>query len=323
MGQPSHHMNTMKAKSAPKKGGLNAAESVVSTIIKKIEEEGTLPWDREWAQCYAGAGAPRNFLTGDAYNGINRITLGMFSYDLPLWCTEKQAAQKGGTLKDGEKWKFAKILRPNIIYLDADGKRVASEKEAVKKIFGKPSWFKVYNVAQYDGLTLPEAPEAPKGPKIEPIHAAEAVLADYEDAPPVRFPQGNDRCYYSPVDDQITMVERDRFNSSEAYYCTMFHEHAHGTAHESRLARKTLSDWSAFGTTPYAYEELVAELAASMLSAVTGCWPETTQDRSAAYLEGWLKKLKSDMGQLVKASKEAQKAAEYILGCPLDDYPVR
>lgn len=38
-----------------------------------------------------------------------------------------------------------------------------------------------------------------------------------------------------------------------------------------------------------------------------------TIDNSAAYLQGWLKKLKSDKKFIVSASRLAQKAVDYIL----------
>ena len=41
---------------------------------------------------------------------------------------------------------------------------------------------------------------------------------------------------------------------------------------------------------------------------------ERTIDSSAAYLEGWLSKLKDDKTLIVYAAAQAQKAADFILG---------
>jgi len=39
-----------------------------------------------------------------------------------------------------------------------------------------------------------------------------------------------------------------------------------------------------------------------------------TIENSAAYIQGWLKKLKSDKKLVVQAAAQAQKASDYILG---------
>lgn len=68
-----------------------------------------------------------------------------------------------------------------------------------------------------------------------------------------------------------------------------------------------------FGSTNYSKEELVAEMASAMLCGVTGIENKTI-DNSAAYVNGWLKKLKSDHRLVVLAAAQAQKAADYIQG---------
>ena len=71
-----------------------------------------------------------------------------------------------------------------------------------------------------------------------------------------------DRAFYSPASDKITMPARDKFSSAAGLYATWAHEQAHSTGHSSRLAR----DFSGgFGSTTYAREELVAELAAFLI----------------------------------------------------------
>ena len=58
---------------------------------------------------------------------------------------------------------------------------------------------------------------------------------------------------------------------------------------------------------------LVAEMGAAFLCAAAGIKDPTLQD-SAAYLDGWLKCLRSDARALVVAGAQAQKAADFILG---------
>jgi antirestriction protein ArdC len=83
------------------------------------------------------------------------------------------------------------------------------------------------------------------------------------------------------------------------------------------LNRKGISgtegEWSAFGSTPYAREELVAEMGAAFLSGHAGI-VERTLDNSAAYIQSWLARLKEDRRLIVQAAAAAQKAADFILG---------
>jgi antirestriction protein ArdC len=72
-------------------------------------------------------------------------------------------------------------------------------------------------------------------------------------------------------------------------------------------------EWSAFGSTPYAREELVAEMGAAFLAGHAGI-VERTINNSAAYIQSWLQRLKEDRCLVVQAAAQAQKAADFILG---------
>lgn len=96
----------------------------------------------------------------------------------------------------------------------------------------------------------------------------------------------------------------------------LFHELTHATGHESRLNRKGVAgsegEWSSFGSTPYAKEELVAEMGAAFLCGQAGI-VERTLDNSAAYVKSWLARLKDDVKLVVQGAAQAQKAADFIL----------
>jgi antirestriction protein ArdC len=92
----------------------------------------------------------------------------------------------------------------------------------------------------------------------------------------------------------------------------LFHELAHSTGHESRVGRKAIQEPSGFGSHAYSQEELVAEMASAFLCGYTGILL-CTEKNQAAYLRGWLERLKADPTLLVKAGGEAQKAFDYIL----------
>jgi antirestriction protein ArdC len=122
---------------------------------------------------------------------------------------------------------------------------------------------------------------------------------------------GMTHSYYSPREDYIGLPPRERFERTEDYYATVFHELVHSTGHEKRLKRFTES--AEFGSNPYCKEELIAEMGAAFLCGQAEI-AERTIDNSAAYLKGWLEQLRNDKMLIVKAAAQAQKAADFILG---------
>jgi antirestriction protein ArdC len=112
--------------------------------------------------------------------------------------------------------------------------------------------------------------------------------------------------------DTINMPNPEMFVSGEEYYGALFHELSHSTGHRSRVGRKAIMTRNGFGTHAYSPEELVAEMASAFLCGYCGILL-ATETNQAAYLKGWLKRLKSDSSMLVKAGGQAQKAFDYIL----------
>jgi antirestriction protein ArdC len=134
------------------------------------------------------------------------------------------------------------------------------------------------------------------------------IVEGYENPPLIRF--GGDRAFYQPSSDIVQVPEAREFFSGDAYYSTLFHELVHSTGHEKRLKR---IEPALFGSDPYAREELVAEVGASMLGAVAGI-ESAGGDQNAAYIAGWLEALSRDRKLVVQAAAQAQKAADWILG---------
>jgi antirestriction protein ArdC len=141
-----------------------------------------------------------------------------------------------------------------------------------------------------------------------PIADCESIV----DAMPNRpaFEQ-SDAAWYRPSTDAVGMPARGLFHSSEEYYSTLFHELTHSTGHPSRIGREGIEKLNTFGSESYSREELIAEMGAAMLCGVTGIAPSTLEN-SAAYLQSWITRLKSDSKLIVQAASAAQKAADYI-----------
>jgi antirestriction protein ArdC len=104
----------------------------------------------------------------------------------------------------------------------------------------------------------------------------------------------------------------EQWKSNGDYYKVFFHEAIHSTGHESRLNR--LDKTANFGSDEYSKEELVAELGALYLEAITGIQAIVDDVKnSQAYINGWISKLKSDPKLIMSASTKAHEAVELIL----------
>ena len=87
----------------------------------------------------------------------------------------------------------------------------------------------------------------------------------------------------------------------------------HSTGHQKRLAREGICEVAPFGSAVYSKEELCAEMGAAYLCAEAGITAAVIENQ-AAYVAGWLKKLRDDRKLLIHAAAQAQRAADYILG---------
>jgi antirestriction protein ArdC len=279
----------------------DAYEVVTRRIIEALEQ-GVVPWHKPWKNV-RGVG-PTSMSTGKEYRGINVWILAveqmLKGYSSPYWLTFKQAKERGGSVRKGEEGTQIVLWKPFKKKVEKDGQ----ERE---ERFLMLRYFTVFNVDQCDGI---EAPAIEEIPERDPIETAEAIVQSYVGRPEVKH--GGNRAYYSPALDYIQMPKTGQFHDAEGYYATLFHELAHSTGHESRLARKSLISPTPFGTPDYSREELVAELAAAFVCGEAGI--PVNVEQSAAYLQSWLKVLKDDRKMLVQAAAQAQKAADLMQG---------
>ena len=82
-------------------------------------------------------------------------------------------------------------------------------------------------------------------------------------------------------------------------------------AHWSGASHRLSRDQSgAFGSAPYAVEELVAELGAAFACASLGIVPTV---RHADYIASWLSVLKADSRAIFRAASAASKACDFLL----------
>jgi antirestriction protein ArdC len=267
---------------------------VTDRIIEQLER-GVVPWRKPWR-----TELPCNLVSGKPYRGINLFLLGMQGRESRYWLTFKQANQLGGHVRAGEK---ASV----VTYWNVGEERINAKTGKLSKPF-LLRYYNVFNATQIDGLeklnlgntSLP----------VPDIDACESIVAGMPNRPRM---ETSNAAWYRPTVDVVGMPSKSLFSSSEEYYSTLFHELTHSTGHASRVGREGIENLNSFGSESYSKEELVAELGASMLCAVTGIAPVILQN-SAAYLQSWIDRLRGDSRLLVSAASAAQKASDYILG---------
>jgi antirestriction protein ArdC len=273
---------------------MNVYEIITDRILAALDE-GTIPWRKPW-KC---GGAPKNLVTGNPYRGLNILLTAMQGYASPYWLTFRQATVRGGQVRKGEKG-------TPIIFWNWQRRQVEDhDGENEEKQIPYMRYYTVFNLAQIDGLQLPEEKDT-----FTPMSGCDEVIAGMPQAPAIEH--GWARASYCPATDRVKMPPRPSFTNEAGYYATLFHELTHATGHSSRLGRKTLEEKIAFGSEEYSKEELIAELGASFLCGHTGISNDTLEN-SAAYIEHWRKQLSADKKLVIFAASQAQKAVDFIL----------
>ena len=113
---------------------------IITQRIKERLEQGEIPWKKSWN---AQTQAPRNLVSGKLYSGINVFLLLSARYQSPYWLTFKQATEKGGSVRKGEKGY-------PVVFWKIDKK--ADEETGEEKTVPILRYYTVFNVAQIDGL---------------------------------------------------------------------------------------------------------------------------------------------------------------------------
>lgn len=268
---------------------------VITEQLLTAMEKGIIPWRKTWA-----GNQPCNAFNKNEYRGINTLVLGLAPFSDHRWATWNQITERGGNVKQGEEKNYTRIVLWNFSKKE--------DKNGNVKTIPFLKYFRVYNVEQTENLELPAISETETR---DTIAEAEVIVNGYSSCPDI---QGSQNAWYSPSKDIIGMPDITMFESSDAYYATLFHEMAHSTGHASRLNRKEVVESTYFGSNDYSKEELVAEFSAYFLCNTCGIANERLEQNTTAYLQSWAKVLKADPKIAVQCASVAQKVSDYILG---------
>jgi antirestriction protein ArdC/nucleoside-triphosphatase THEP1 len=327
--------------------GLNAVSPdeiynyITDLIINTIKKVGHLPWQKEWT----GSGASNsvmNYVSKKEYTGANFILNFDIKFDeklqpylvpadfiQPYYLTFNQIEEAKAKLKKGSKAR--RVIYYTLIhdyhseqlkFKTNDNKKFADfvkknglTKEDLKKNLTKFPVLKYYNVFRADDCEGLKFPAAKERKTTNPIDSAQAIIDGFKNPP--KYTNIGDRAYYRPSTDELNMPTIEAFTSEAFYYSTFFHEAVHSTGAEHRLSRDMTGTRSGGGSGNYAFEELIAELGAVFLCSESGILFHT-KENSAKYLKSWnnhlIDELNDDNRFFLKASAQAQKASNHILG---------
>jgi antirestriction protein ArdC len=303
--------SSTKANPNTRKPRRDVYQEVTDKIIAKLEQ-GTAPWRCPWNI----HGAAKNYVSGNAYRGINAFLLNFMSpHAVPYYLTFKQAKTLGGKIRKGAK--SEKVYFFSQINKDRDGKTVSEQVASELRDGGQPvrsipylKTFSVFNVSDVEGidLMLPEVVLSNNTANAR----CEQFLSSVANAPKL-IGEDVGGAWYRPRTDEINLPPLGAFSSSEEYYSTYFHELIHATGHVTRLNREAVTGEIKPTGEAYAKEELTAEMGAAFLRAHTRINLPQVVDNSAAYIADWLSHLHNDKTLVFRAAAQAQRAVDYLL----------
>ena len=302
-----------------KSGGNSFAKSkkfrkeVAELFIQGLENDG-LNWKKGWITDNL---FPENASTNKQYKGVNKLYLFMMArkngYEDSRWMTFKQIKDAGYHLEKGAKGSKVEYFLPfdgkerHFISWDYMNDLIKSGKRLPGDIRIYSKLYTVFNGQFIEGL-----PEKEKF--VNKAVAVDEMVTKIAEGMGVEVTEKDQgMAYYSQGNDSITMPKKESFISSDEYNYTLLHELSHATGAEKRLNREQTS--YAVDKEGYAFEELVAEVS----SAFMGRYIENregaeipTLDNHQAYINNWIEQIRKDPEVLMKAIKEADKAAIYM-----------
>jgi antirestriction protein ArdC len=256
---------------------------------------------------------PINPVTGKGYSAMNALIMGMKRYDDPRWLSAEAARYAGNWVKKDEKGTLIEFPKTKDIQAirTAEGDRIIKDGVTQTKTvtFDKPQQAKPF---MFNGEQLKDMPPLEEflarqneGETLSPNERAAKLV---EDSKAVII-HGGQEAYYDKQRDAIFMPEPEQFENETKYYQAAIHQLAHWTGHESRLNRPMEGK---FGSLDYAREEMRAAVAAILIGGELKIGHNFGQQ--AAYMNSFAKILKDEPFEIAKASRDAQKISNLILG---------
>ncbi len=293
----------------------DSINDLAKTILKQMQKRAG-KWEMPW---HKGLPQAVNVKTGKFYGGNNQLLLWQTAlsnnYKYNQWATFKQWRTLKAMVQKGEKgtlicmviprYNLKKELIKNQFKLFEPISKKDSESYSTFFNLKYQFVFNADQVSDYYGNQkgLFDTPMETEGRINELVlNSLAKIIID------------GDRAFYSPNKDFIQMPQLIRFKNEpgypaiEKYQSTLLHELIHWTGHLTRNNRNLLNS---FGSEEYAFEELIAELGAAILSSHFNQRIYPREDH-AQYLNSWLNVLKNDFSFFTEALELARTAIYYL-----------
>ncbi len=235
------------------------------------------------------------------------------------WGTGPQLVAKGAKATEIMHWAKVKYaLRDQETgepLVDENGDQIQREfwSGKIHKIFNWEQFIcPIRSVEKAKPKVKPPVTEDPD--QVKPCDITLAMVEALKDRAGLKVSHGSPGASYAIYGDTVRLPSPDKFTSPDAYAATLCHELIHWSGSSDRLDREGITRFDSFGTKQYAFEELVAEMGAVMLSQGLGLSVPGKLDKNhAAYLRSWIKGLKDNPDAITRAATLAKDATTWIL----------
>lgn len=285
-----------------------ATKKVTDRILSQLEAGNLPPWSsgRNTVMTRAYNVASKRY-----YKGLNHLILSTSGYTHNVWGTFHNWQSLKTSIKAGEHATYVIAWKKKSFIKTVENAEGVEEKKEIS--YWTSYTHAVFNIHQ---TSMTDEQIAALVPTVTPTSdkdypEAEEIINTYLTRSGVGLVHNNaDTPHYKIQKDIISMPGKAVYDSQDRYISTLAHESAHSTGAKGRLNREF---GSSFGSSLYAYEELVAEMTAAIFCSLTGVVNSRLIDNHASYIENWLSVLKSNRDWVLSASSAAQKAVDYIL----------
>ena len=300
---------------------------VTDRIIQALESD-LLPWRRPWRSGSAQPGRHTNISSRKPYTGLNPMLLEIHAvhhgFPSRYWGTFNQwhdlgchVCRRPSHVEEGH-WGCRVVFYKPVTKTTVDNQTGEEEDERYFIL----RTFTLFCADQVEGEMADNlrAMDHEGQPNAQPdfAPAEELILATKVD---IRF--GGSRAYYRrptpegtfpnhQEGDFICIPPRTTFDPPGSFYETAVHELAHWS--------EVRTGWD--DKNGYALGELAAEIASCYVSAELGIPQGEGLGNHAAYLRSWLEALKNDRNYIFKASRQASKVTDFLLGFVKKPEPV-
>jgi antirestriction protein ArdC len=256
---------------------------------------------------------PVNPITGKGYSALNAINLSLKGFDDPRWMSSNTASFNNYRVITGSKATLINFPKKNEIQAvrNPDGQKIKDDAGVTKTKtveFDKVQTAKafLFNAEQISDIpSLEEWLQETQDESLSPIERAEKMISESG----ANIVHGGEEAFYDKVKDVIHLPEKEAFENETKYFQAAIHQLAHWTGHASRLNRPMEGK---FASMDYAKEELRAAIGAMLIGGDLKLG--NNFGPHAAYTPAWSKMLKDDPFEISRASSDAQKIANMLLG---------